>query len=122
MHKNKDAFHIILPGLDQCLIVVLGLFYVDRPKFGGSLIIFFSIMGLVSVAEDRGSLIEALITLYSRWRDGHLRYILLSHFPCASNYNRFIVLRGMGLGKAYLMSMALHFAPPGQGWDLLFRS
>jgi hypothetical protein len=37
--------------------VALGLSYIDRPKFGGSLVIFFSIMGFTLIPDDDGGFV-----------------------------------------------------------------
>ena len=97
--------------------MALGLFYVDRPKLGGSLVILIGIMmGGAVVVEDNGAPSEMFITLHGRRVNGHLGRVL---FPCALKCGGFIDLRGTGFGKTYLGSMALRSAPQCRGWGLL---
>ena len=54
--------------------MTLGLGYVDGPKLGGSLVIFFGIMMCVAViVGDNGTPSETFITPCRRGGGGHLR-------------------------------------------------
>ena len=72
-YEDNNTLHIVLPGLDQCLIVAFRLSYIDRPKLGGSLVVFFSIMDFTLIADDNGLLVWMSITF-----DGHC----LGHYRC----------------------------------------
>jgi hypothetical protein len=90
-YEDKNTLHIILPGLDLCFVVTFSLIDVDRPKLGGSLVIFFGIGRLVRVIGDDGCLAGTPITLRCCWGDGISRSGIL--FSCGFQYDGFIKLR-----------------------------
>ena len=97
--------------------MALSLSYVDRPKLGGSLVIFFCIMGFTLIDNDDWVLAwmsirtTAFHKFHNLRRGGFLRVTL---FPSTLKYDDFIKPRTMGIGKKYLLDLDPRSVPPGQ--------